>query len=141
MKKLFYLLLIAMASFTACKKEDLSPKVTTYITVHPDGPIGTRYSYRVYKVYDPNDFNRFDSLQKFAASYSGRVSLDTPYLLIPMNSDEFYYVVGYRCEAYTDSFYISQASGQGWITATLTHKYVIVNRHTTAGFSLPATEY
>ena len=132
--------MIAMSLF-ACKKEDVQPKVFSYITVRPDGPLGTPYEYRVYRVYDPNDFNRFDSLQAPAATYGGRVSLDTPYVLIPMDGDEFYYVVGYRCEAYVDSFNVSQASGQGWTAVTLTHRYVTINRHVSAGFSLPATTY
>ena len=142
MKKLFYSLLIAAASLSACEKAEVSPyygKKFPEIVIQPQGEAGTHYKYNIYTVYEPNDFNRFDTLQHPLYSISGKVG-DT--LHIPMTDEKFYYVIGYRDTiAHLDSFSYSQSSGSGTTVLSLIHRFIFINRHQSAGVALPATEY
>lgn len=112
--------LLVASSLFACKKDCVEPITFSDITLRPDGFSGTRYEYRVYCVYDTRGFNVEDSTQTPTLTVSGEVDRTNPYVIVKMDRDEFFYVLGYR-------------------DANNVRQYIFFNRHVAAGGTLPAT--
>lgn len=140
MKKLL-LLFVAAAMAVACKKDDvhIDAERPKNLAVTITGDVGSQFSFRVWKCYDPD---HFDTLATPVKVISGITTQPMNTMHIDMVGPEFFYVVGYRLlQPYEDSVYYNNASGSGYYHFMVDHGIYIINRTISSGVAVPATVY
>lgn len=131
----------------SCEKDCPEPtaqpqRVNHVIHINTVGQMGAPYSYKVWCLYDPADFNTFDTTAPPTMTISGYVDPYSMTFPFTMDRDEFYYIIGYRDTVqHTDSFWYSHASGSGWGVVTMFQQYRFFNRSKDWGTSFPATNF